>query len=179
MLTYRQDIGGARGSCPHRPISTPTSMAAALATTLVLSAGVFPAAARAEVPVLPRVVRMVDQGGSHAFLAAGHQRKPLDLGALGYLEEEFRIQGRARVLDWPDKDGAAPPVLGEGAYTTRILVRRPKDPQRFNGTVIVEPLNPSTPVDLPIMWAQSHEHFISEGYAWVGISIKPNTIKAL
>ncbi|RYZ62048.1 MAG: hypothetical protein EOP08_12680, partial [Proteobacteria bacterium] len=45
--------------------------------------------------------------------------------------------------------------------------------------MIVEPMNPSTPVDLAIMWAESHEHFIDQGYAWVGITIKPNTIRAL
>ncbi len=71
-------------------------------------------------------------------------------------------------------------VLGRGPYTTRILVRRPKsDPRRFNGTAIVEPFNPSTAVDLPIMWAESREQMLADGYAWVGITIKPNTIKSL
>ena len=70
-------------------------------------------------------------------------------------------------------------MLGRGPYATRILVRRPRDPKRFNGTVIVEPLNPSEDVDLPIMWAESYRSLIADGYAWVGVTIKPNTIKSL
>lgn len=113
---------------------------------------------------------------SHPFSAAAHQAVPIDLGAFGYVESEFLVQGRAKVYDWGD---AAPRVLGEGPYATRILVRRPKDPRRFNGTVIVEPLNPSDDVDLPIMWAESYRQLIADGYAWVGVTIKPNTIAAL
>ena len=29
------------------------------------------------------------------------------------------------------------------------------------------------------MWAQSHQQMLADGYVWVGITIKPNTIKAL
>jgi hypothetical protein len=76
-------------------------------------------------------------------------------------------------------DDSGRKVLAQGPYVTRILVRRPKDDSRFNGTAIVEPFNPSSPVDLPIMWAESYQQFISDGYAWVGVTIKPNTIKSL
>jgi len=48
---------------------------------------------------------------------------------------------------------------------TRILVRRPLDMSRFSGTVIVEPMNPSEDIDLPIMWAESYEHFMTQGDA--------------
>ncbi len=114
---------------------------------------------------------------SHPFSAASHQKQPLDLAAHGYVEREFLISGTARVLDWPDAHGLR--VLGQGPYVTRILVRRPTDARRFNGTVIVEPLNPSEDVDLPIMWAESYRQLIRDGYAWVGVTIKPNTIKSL
>lgn len=127
----------------------------------------------------PTVVPLVDTASSHAFLAAKHQRVPFDLAAAGYVEAEYRLDGRAQVYDWPERAGEAPKVLEGGRYVTRLLIRRPADPARFNGTVIVEPMNPSTPVDLPIMWAQSHRHFIEAGYAWVGITIKPNTIRSL
>jgi hypothetical protein len=118
-----------------------------------------------------------DTPASHAFLSSAHLNEPLDLSRHGYVEEEYLISGQARVFD--GSNGPAPKVLGQGPYTTRILVRRPRDPGRFNGTVIVEPFNPSTPVDLPIMWAESHQLMLADGYAWVGISIKPNTIRSL
>lgn len=131
-----------------------------------------------EVPPVPDLQGAVaGSATSHAFSAAAHQSIPLDLSAIGYVEEEFLVSGRARVFDWPQAGG--PLVLGEGPYTTRILVRRPARAERFSGTVIVEPMNPSADMDLPIMWAQSYQYFISRGHAWVGITIKPNTIRAL
>ena len=72
-----------------------------------------------------------------------------------------------------------PVARAHGPYATRILVRRPRDAHRFSGTVIVEGLNPSTPVDLPIMWGHSHRQFIADGHAWVGVTVKPYTLRAL
>jgi streptogramin lyase len=115
--------------------------------------------------------------GSHAFLASDHQAIPLDLAAQGYVEEEYLIAGTAGIYDWPD--GREPVARARGPYATRILVRRPRDARRFSGTVIVEGLNPSTPVDLPIMWGHSHRQFIADGHAWVGVSVKPYTLRSL
>ena len=114
---------------------------------------------------------------SYPFSAADHQKVPFDLSAHGYIEQEFMLRGRAKVYEWPH--GGRPHAVAEGPYVTRILIRRPRDMRRFNGTAIVEPLNPSAGIDLPIMWAESHRQLIADGYAWVGITIKPNTIKAL
>jgi len=131
-----------------------------------------------EQPALPKVSGpLAETAVSHAFLASAHLKQPLDLERFGYKEEEYLVSGEARVFEWPD--GAGPKILGQGPYTTRILIRQPRDGRRFNGTVIVEPMNPSTPVDLPIMWAESYAQFIDDGYAWVGVTIKPNTIKSL
>ena len=115
--------------------------------------------------------------GSRAFLAALDQVKPLDLRAAGYVEDEYLVEGHGYVYDWPTGDG--PVKLARGRYVTRILVRRPKSAAHFSGTVIVEGLNPSTPVDLPIMWAHSYAQFIADGHAWVGVTVKPNTMSAL
>jgi hypothetical protein len=135
-------------------------------------------AAAAHEPALPKVDGPIpNTSTSHAFLSSDHLKQPIDLSKYGYIEEEYLISGDARVFGWPDKSD--PPVLATGGYTTRILVRRPKDGSKFNGTAIVEPMNPSSPVDLPIMWAESYKQFMADGYAWVGITIKPNTIKAL
>jgi hypothetical protein len=137
-------------------------------------------AARALEASLPETVSALPASeASRPFLAAAHQIRPLDLAAHGYVEEEFLLRGRARVFDWPERMGTEPPVLGQGDYTTRILVRRPVADERFSGAVVVEAFNPSSPVDLPIMWAESHEYFIREGMAWVGVTVKPNTIVAL
>jgi hypothetical protein len=132
----------------------------------------------AEQPPLPQIrAKLTETHASHAFLSSAHLKRPLDLSRYGYIEEEYLIGGQARVFDWPD--GARQKVLAQGPYVARILVRRPKESRDFNGTVIVEPFNPSSPVDLPIMWAESHQQMLADGYAWVGVTIKPNTIKAL
>jgi hypothetical protein len=135
-------------------------------------------AAAADRAPLPQRVRPATGGtGSHPFLAAEHQVEPLDLREHGYVEEEYLISGQARVYDWPALGGYI--ALAQGPYATRILVRRPASDARFSGAVIVEGFNPSTRVDLPIMWAQSFAQFVADGHAWVGVTVKPNTIKSL
>jgi hypothetical protein len=113
---------------------------------------------------------------AYPFNAAAHQARPLDLARHGYVEEEYLLSGEGQVYAL---DGSTPKALAKGPYVTRILVRRPKAAAKFSGVAIVEPLNPSADVDLPIMWAESHLQFMKDGHAWVGMTIKPNTIKAL
>ncbi len=145
---------------------------------LPLAILVMSASSNAEQPSLPDVRGPIaETASSHAFLSSRRLKQPVDLSKYGYVEKEYLISGDARVFGWPVKDH--PPALATGRYTTRILVRRPKDDSKFNGTAIVEPMNPSSPVDLPIMWAESYRQFMADGYAWIGITIKPNTIKAL
>ena len=132
----------------------------------------------AEQVSLPDAVVLLEvTPASHPFLAADHQQRPLALADYGYVEEEYLVRGSARVFDWPSGSGHT--VLAQGPYTTRILVRRPEDDSDFSGIAIVESFNPSSPVDLPIMWAGSYLQFMPDGHAWVGITIKPNTIKSL
>lgn len=132
----------------------------------------------AEQAALPEAVDLLGvTPSSHPFLAADHQRQPLALEEYGYIEEEYLLSGTARVFDWPGAAGFE--VLAQGPYTTRILVRRPKDDADFSGITIVESFNPSSPVDLPIMWAESYLQFMADGHAWVGMTIKPNTIASL
>jgi hypothetical protein len=95
-----------------------------------------------------------------------------DLAALGYVEEEFRLDGEAvsyalageRPADgrWRAEEGQSAP------FTTRILVRRPVD--GFSGTVFVEWLNVSGGVDAPAIWMMTHTHLMRRRHAWVGIS---------
>lgn len=137
-----------------------------------------PAVTRGEQAGLPRTVtRLESTTQSHAFLASEHQIRPVDLTEFGYVEEEYLISGDARIFDWPTDSNHR--VLARGSYTTRILVRRPQADAGFSGTAIVEALNPSSPVDLPIMWAESYRQFVADGHAWIGVTIKPNTIQSL
>jgi hypothetical protein len=99
----------------------------------------------------------------------------VDLAARGYVEEEYLLSGHADTFAqqglWTDNGRWATRVDTSGnAYTTRLVVVRPKEPARFNGTVVVEWLNVSFGVDIPVDFSQSYEHFTREGYAYVGVT---------
>ena len=60
--------------------------------------------------------------------------------------------------------------LAPEPYKTRILVRRPLDPRRFNGTIVVEWLQSQGGYDKDVFWIWAHEEILREGYAWVGVT---------
>jgi hypothetical protein len=88
---------------------------------------------------------------------------PVDLAARGYVEEEFYLSG---VADGWSTTGAS--VGTDVPYTTRVVVRRPRSPLRFNGTALVEWQNVTAGYDLDALW--NPETLIRAGYAWVGVS---------
>ena len=66
--------------------------------------------------------------------------------------------------------GHRPPERSAAYTTRRIVVYRPIDAKKFNGTVVVEWLNVSgrsTPIPTGPM---THNELIREGFAWVGVS---------
>ena len=107
-------------------------------------------------------------GGDHGW-AFG--RPLVDLGEHGYLEEEFFLSGDATTYRQVEgtgwgRDGQwhAEPK-GALPFTTRMLVYRPADPQRFNGTVVVCWNNVTAGYEL--FHGESPE-IIEGGYAFVG-----------
>jgi Alpha/beta hydrolase domain len=123
----------------------------------------------------PRASLIPASPTNRPFLAADHALAPVDLAAKGYVESEFAVSGFANVYDWTDK-GDSDAVKARAAnvpFTTRILVRRPKDAAKFSGRVIVELLNPTGLYDFAPLWGFSWEHFLRRGDAWVGVTVKP------
>lgn len=152
------------------------SLAAPLAALLLLGLLAAPASARAPLPDVTGP--LPHTAASYPFGAADHQRVPQRLRGFGYVEEEFLVSGRANVYSWP-APGPAVVRTPDAPYTTRVLVRRPAKRSRFSGNVVVELLNPSNLFDLNIGWALSHEQFLRNGDAWVGITAKPIAVAAL
>jgi hypothetical protein len=92
----------------------------------------------------------------------------------GYEEHEFFVAGTADAYEpqgtW-DEDGAWAVTKAAGApYTTRLLVRRPVDASKFNGTVVVEWFNVSSGMDADPDFGFAHDELLRGGYAWVGVS---------
>ena len=55
-------------------------------------------------------------------------------------------------------------------YKTRMLVRRPANPENFNGVVLVEWVNVTSGYNLDANWEFSRDYLTRAGYAWVGVS---------
>jgi hypothetical protein len=115
---------------------------------------------------------------SYPLMAAGKLQDVVDLQARGYVEEEFFVSGAANVYDWAS-DGSLSVKTPNAPYTTRILVRRPADPARFSGNVIVEMGNNARRYDWVFTWSLSYEHFIENGDAWVLLTYVPAAVDAL
>ncbi|MFC8520599.1 alpha/beta hydrolase domain-containing protein [Streptomyces sp. NPDC057257] len=156
------------------------AIAAALTTTAAAHAdeqvSVAPAVAD---PVVTRPV----SGGAGAPQLYG---TTFDLSQVGYQQSEYFMAGTA------DSYQPVNPLTADGRwtvapastapYTTRVVVDRPKDPAKFNGTVVVEWLNVTAGVDVATTWIQAHNELIREGYAWVGVSAQAagvNAVKAI
>jgi hypothetical protein len=104
----------------------------------------------------------------------------LDLARQGYVEEEFFIQGAARSYDIPrDQMSNATASASTHPYKTRIVVRRPANAAKFNGTAIVEWTNVSEGFDNEVDWFHSAEHLVDAGYVWVGVSAQNVGVSAL
>jgi alpha/beta hydrolase family protein len=115
---------------------------------------------------------------SYPQMAANRAQSPMDLPKLGYVEQEFTVSGSANVYDW-ERDGSLRVRIPNAPYTTRILVRRPADPRRFSGTVVVETVNNARNYDWAFIWPLSFEHFISRGDAYVAVTHTPQGVAAL
>lgn len=92
------------------------------------------------------------------------------LANYGYVEEEFFFEGTANTYSTPASGTAAEVVTSGTPYRSRLFVRRPTDPRRFNGVVIVEWFNVTNGYDVDVLWLYQKEFFLREGYAWVGVS---------
>lgn len=65
------------------------------------------------------------------------------------------------------------------AYTSRMVVRRPRDPAKFSGTVFAEWYNVTGGIDFAVLWANSREYFMREGHVFVGVSAQQVGVTAL
>ena len=98
--------------------------------------------------------------GRVARLAWNHSLFGLSGSKYSYTEQEFFYSGTATNL----KRGVSAP------YESRMLVRLPSNPKKFNGTVIVEWLNVTGGNDLETAWPVEGTYLMEHGYGYVGVS---------
>ena len=144
-----------------RPAGEPRSTRLLLAALLLLATS-----AAAAVPT-PTVTGPI--AGSFFLISTS-----ISMEEVGYVEEEYFLSGTASAFT------SAAPLTSDGkwttapgdtaAYTTRIVVRRPANPKKFNGTAVVEWLNVSGGLDAAPDWVFTHTMLLREGYAWIAVS---------
>ena len=136
----------------------------------ILALAIVSPARAADVPI-PTLTGPVATSGTpgdaahdYPFFASNH-----DLAQHGYIEEEYFVSGTANRYETPNLANGSIQDAGH-AYKTRVIVRRPADPRRFNGVVLVEWLNVTNGFDADNAWFFGWEHMLHAGYAWVGVS---------
>ena len=106
------------------------------------------------------------------FLAVG----ALDYRGAGYLREEWFVSGTASrytPAGPQTEDGRWEVSRGAAAdFRTRLVVCRPEDPARFDGTLLIEWFNVSGGLDAGPDFLFLHRHLMRRGTAWVGISVQ-------
>src|SRR4051812_6710043 len=139
-----------------------------LATTAWLATATWAAAPPAPTIIGPLPVNATPGAGltrDYPFFATEPQ---FDLTGAGYREEEFFVQGMATAYNTPSMaDGVV--VSTGNPYKTRILVKRPANPRKFNGVVLVEWDNVTSGYGTPLHWQYSADYLTREGYVYVGV----------
>lgn len=92
---------------------------------------------------------------STPFVPSGSFRG--DVHASGYVEEEWFASGEV--------DGHR--------YTTSVFVRRPRDPARFSGTVVVEPLHAASAAPV---WIYTSSYQLRSGHGWACIASQKSAL---
>jgi alpha/beta hydrolase family protein len=161
------------------------SVLVAAALVVAVSAGLASAAGRKAAPrnpgrtPAPAVTGPITTGTrGFPFTASA-----VDLRSHGYAEQEYFFSGTAHSFTsqqpltsdgrWQVQPAAA------ASYQSRMIVRAPIDPKKFNGTVIVEWLNVSAGRDIDVDWDYGYNELLNNGFAYVGVTAQTVGISAL
>lgn len=119
---------------------------------------------------------------SHPFAATD-----IPLANYGYTEEEFYVSGTGYTYTTTGAANVTGSKIttggpnGNGTYPfkTRIIVRRPTDPSKFNGKVVAEWQNVTAGYDLEANWYGDPYYLLKHGYIFVGIDAQNVGVAAL
>ena len=110
--------------------------------------------------LVPRTAKSAPLGtvvlGQDLALRGAPRMNAVALDDYGYVEEEYLVSGSAGL----PKPGVP--------YTTRIMVRRPADPNRFSGTIQIEPLRDGA--ERATNWEWTWPYLLENGDVWVGFT---------
>jgi hypothetical protein len=166
------------------------SVVASLAVFGLSGVGASPALAADVTPFTvrpPSVIGPIPSTSTdYPFIADGFGPEPAV--PAGYEESEYFISGTGSLYEYtptgievvtPCPASTEPFGCTNIPYTTRMLVKRPRDPRRFSGTVVIEPFNPSGGFDIAAVWDRSWPYFVRNGDVFVGWTSRYGTIATL
>jgi hypothetical protein len=116
----------------------------------------------------PRIARV--EGRPALLLGA------FEITELGYAATEFFVSGTATSYRQnsdlgSDGEWSVAPVA-EADFVPRLVVLKPADSAKFNGSVIVEWLNVTGGIDAPAEWFMAHREIIRAGYIYIAASVQ-------
>jgi hypothetical protein len=163
-----------------RAVVTIACLAALGATALVEASASTAAASKTFVQPISALGRSVAVPTVIGPISGGTPDIPVNatlpsvLRQYGYSEKEYFIKGTATayrsVGTWGANGRWQVAPASTAPYETRILVRRPIDPKKFNGTVIFEWFNETSGRDADPDFAFTYPELMRAGYAYVGVS---------
>ncbi len=165
-----------------------TVLASTVVSTTFLALGAVTAANAA---ALPTVTEIPASSGAHGYPYDAVPQTPtlpgapfINLSEVGYAEREFTMSGADSIYResgaWSSNGKWGVSASQSNVpYTTRLLVRYPTNPAKFNGTVVFEWLNDTTGGDQDPVWAQLYNELVSKGYAYVGVTAQRPGMKDL
>jgi hypothetical protein len=156
----------------------PAGLAALVALGLVWSGAPLPAsAASTDGPALTTIsvpsptVEPITGGTPDKPVNAA---PPAVLHQYHYAEKEFFLSGAATAYmpagTWGEDGRWSVQPVSAARYKTRIVVRYPEDPARFNGIVLVEWLNETSGRDEDPDFAFTYPELLRQGFGYVGVS---------
>jgi hypothetical protein len=183
----------------HRRLRARGFLGSAIAGALVVSALVVVPGMAASAPFpppvrhlasgpLPAVTPVPAHAGSHGYpydavpARSSFPGAPtINLAHFGYTEREFKMSGTTNIYQQSGFWGSngmwnVSAAQSNVPYTTRLLVRYPTNPAKFNGTVVVEWLNDTTGGDQDPVWSEIYHEVLSQGYAYVGVSAQTGSM---
>jgi len=152
-----------------------------LAPLVVLCALLASALSAHAGPRSPVSVSLPPEGQGLAFVPG--TRLVGNLPRMEYVEEEFFVAGRSNLFNYANNPPLGPtdivPITRNVPYKTRLIVRRPANPENFNGTVVVEWWNSTAGFDTAPVWDPSANFFARQGIVYVGVSNSATAIDFL
>jgi hypothetical protein len=137
---------------------------------------VVPAAATGSPPVVTSTASPAVEGP----ITGGTPAEPVNaappaiLRQYRYVEKEFTVSGTATAYmpagAWRSDGRWSVTAVSTAPYKTRILVRYPADPAKFNGVVLFEWLNETSGRDEDPDFADTYPELMRQGFGYVGVS---------